>query len=146
MARSREPGKQPEVDGDGRPDPFAAFGDVAWSPRNLLVPYLLLALSYYRAHGYLLQQYLRTLGVFGVDITTIYRTLRQMEKQGLVDSAWDTEAQGPARRVYSLTSGGKLFLERWATALGRYREILDRFFRMYQGAETPPEPTKEHRS
>jgi len=122
------------------------LGDVIWSPRNLLVPYLLLALSYYQAHGYLLQQYLRTLGFFGVDITTIYRTLRQMEKQGLVSSAWDTEAQGPARRVYSLTPGGKLFLESWAAALGQYRDILDRFFRMYQGAEPPPEPSKEDHS
>ncbi len=110
------------------------------------MPYLLLALSYYRAHGYLLQQYLRTLGLFGVDITTIYRTLRQMEKQGLVDSAWDTEAQGPARRVYSLTPGGQVFLESWATALGQYRDILDRFFRMYQGAEPPPAPPKEGES
>jgi PadR family transcriptional regulator, regulatory protein PadR len=145
MARSRGTGERPADEGgaDGGVEALGAFGDVSWSPRNLLVPYLLLALSYYRAHGYLLQQYLRTLGVFGVDITTIYRTLRQMERQGLVDSAWDTEAQGPARRVYSLTPGGKLFLESWAAALGQYREVLDRFFRMYQGAEAPPAPKKE---
>jgi PadR family transcriptional regulator PadR len=137
VARSKKPAEQPRENEPG------GFGDVPWSPRNLLVPYLLLALSYYRAHGYLLQQYLRTLGLFGVDITTIYRTLRQMEKQGLVDSAWDTEAQGPARRVYSLTQPGRLFLESWASALGQYRDILDRFFRMYQGAESPPTPSKE---
>ncbi len=140
MPRSREPAEGSEASEAG------TLGDVIWSPRNLLVPYLLLALSYYQAHGYLLQQYLRTLGFFGVDITTIYRTLRQMEKQGLVSSAWDTEAQGPARRVYSLTPGGKLFLESWAAALGQYRDILDRFFRMYQGAEPPPEPSKEDHS
>ena len=144
MARSKEPADEPEG-GPERGGP-KLFGDVPWSPRNLLVPYLLLALSYYRAHGYLLQQYLRALGFFGVDITTIYRTLRQLEKQGLVDSTWDTEAQGPARRVYTLTPGGRMFLENWAAALGQYREILDRFFRMYQGAETPPEPTKENDS
>src|SRR5947207_2217314 len=80
MARGKELGAEGgEAEG---------FGGLPWVPKNLLVPYLLLALSYYRAHGYLLQQYLRTLGFFGVDITTIYRTLRQMEKQGLVDSAW----------------------------------------------------------
>ena len=140
MARSGE-SREPEEAEEG-----GGLADVPWSPRNLLVPYLLLALSYYRAHGYLLQQYLRTLGLFGVDITTIYRTLRQMEKQGLVDSAWDTDAQGPARRVYSLTPGGKAFLESWAAALGQYREILDRFFRMYQGAEAPPQPPKEGQS
>jgi PadR family transcriptional regulator PadR len=138
VPRSRRPAQEPEADQPG------GSGDLPWSPKNLLVPYLLLALSYYRAHGYLLQQYLRTLGFFGVDITTIYRTLRQMEKQGLVDSAWDTEAQGPARRVYTLTDGGRLFLETWAAALGQYRDSLDRFFRMYQGAESPPTPSGEH--
>src|SRR5215208_4825376 len=141
MPRSKQPAEGPDR------EPAAAepipLGAMLWSPRNLLVPYLLLALSYYRAHGYLLQQYLRTLGFFGVDITTIYRTLRQMEKQGLVDSAWDTEAQGPARRVYGLTDAGRLFLGSWAAALGQYRESLDRFFRMYQGAEPPPDPTRE---
>lgn len=139
MPRSRKPREGPE-EGEDAPAPLA---DVPWSPRNLLVPYLLLALSYYRAHGYLLQQYLRTLGFFGVDITTIYRTLRQLEKQGLVDSSWDTDAQGPARRVYSLTPGGRLFLENWAAALGQYRNILDQFFRMYQGGEQPPPPSRE---
>ena len=143
MAAPGEPDEDPAEAESERAAAAGGLADVAWSPRNLLVPYLLLALSYYRAHGYLLQQYLRTLGFFGVDITTIYRTLRQMEKQGLVDSAWDTEAQGPARRVYSLTPGGRLFLESWAAALGQYRDILDRFFRMYQGAEAPPEPNRE---
>jgi poly-beta-hydroxybutyrate-responsive repressor len=144
MARTKkEPeGAEPEPEGTAT----APFAEALWSPRNLLVPYLLLALSYYRAHGYLLQQYLRSLGFFGVDITTIYRTLRQMEKQGLVDSAWDTDAQGPARRVYSLTEGGRLFLETWAGALDQYRQVLDRFFRMYQGAEPPPRPAKEQES
>src|SRR3712207_2765742 len=129
----------------GWPDVGGAACDLPWAPRNLLVPYLLLALSFYRAHGYLLQQWLRALGFFGVDITTLYRTLRQMERQGLVSSAWDTEAQGPARRVYALTDAGRLFLEGWVGALGQYREMLERFFRLYQGAEAPPRPTEEER-
>jgi poly-beta-hydroxybutyrate-responsive repressor len=123
--------------------PWGSIGDLPWAPRNLLVPYLLLALSFYRAHGYLLQQYLSSLGFFGVDITTVYRTLRQLEKQGLVASAWDTEASGPARRVYDLTPEGRAFLETWAATLGQYRETLDRFFRMYQGDEAPPRPETE---
>jgi PadR family transcriptional regulator, regulatory protein PadR len=115
-------------------------GEVPWSPRNLLVPYLLLALSTYRAHGYLLQQYLRGLGFFGVDTTTIYRNLRQLEKQGLVTSAWDTGEDGPARRVYTLTDAGEVFLKSWAGALDQYRTILDQFFSMYSGATPPPPP------
>lgn len=116
---------------EDRPPGDGASG-VPWSPRNLLVPYLLLALSVYRAHGYLLQQYLQGMGFFGVDTTTIYRNLRHLEKQGLVSSAWDTDSQGPARRVYSLTDAGRTFLNTWAGALGNYRTFLDQFFSMYQ--------------
>ena len=125
-----------------KPDEPTGHGEVPWSPRNLLVPYLLLALSTYRAHGYLLQQYLRGLGFFGVDTTTIYRNLRQLEKQGLVTSAWDTGEDGPARRVYSLTDAGEVFLKSWAGALDQYRTFLDQFFSMYSGT-TPPPPPKE---
>ena len=130
---------------DGLEGETTPGGAAPWAPRNLLVPYLLLALSFYRAHGYLLQQWLRALGFFGVDLTTLYRTLRQMERQGLVSSAWDTEAQGPARRVYTLTEAGRLVLESWAGALGQYRAMLERFARMYQGAESPPSVTEEDR-
>ena len=119
--------------------------EVPLAPRNLLVPYLLLALSAYRAHGYMLQQYLRGLGFFGVDTTTIYRNLRQLEKQGLVSSAWDTESEGPARRVYSLTDAGQAFLNNWAGALGQYRTFLDQFFSMYQGSTDPPASTEEEK-
>jgi PadR family transcriptional regulator PadR len=125
------------------PSPAGGPGEVPWSPRNLLVPYLLLALSTYRAHGYLLQQYLRGLGFFGIDTTTIYRNLRQLEKQGLVTSAWDTGEEGPARRVYSLTDAGETFLKSWAGALDQYRSFLDQFFSMYGGSSDRPPPKED---
>src|SRR5207237_1481413 len=104
----------------GWPGAGGAAGDGPWAPRNLLVPYLLFALSFCQAHGYRLQQWLRALGLFGVDLTTLYRILRQMERDGLVSSAWDTDRQGPARRVYTLSDAGRLMLESWAAALGQY--------------------------
>ena len=129
----------------GWPDVGGTAGDLPWAPRNLLVPYLLFALSFYRAHGYLLQQWLRALGFFGVDLTTLYRTLRQMERQGLVSSAWNTEEQGPARRVYTLTDAGQLILESWAAALGPYRAMLETFARTYYGTDPASAAPKEER-
>ena len=127
-------------------DEESRSAEVPWSPRDLLVPYLLLALSTYRAHGYLLQKYLEGLGFFGVDVTTIYRNLRQLEKRGLVSSSWDTDVEGPARRVYTLTDAGQAFLETWAGALGQYRSFLDQFFSMYRtGAGLPASPKEESR-
>ncbi len=70
---------------------------VSWTPHNLLIPYILLAVSLQRAHGYLIEAYLKSLGFFGVDRSVLYRTLRHLEHDGLVVSAWEPGASGPAR-------------------------------------------------
>src|ERR1700693_49815 len=77
-----------------------------WSPRDMLIPYVLLAVSLQRAHGYLIEEYLRGAGFFNVEMSTLYRTLRQLEKDGLLHSNWEPGPSGPARRVYSLTDVG----------------------------------------
>lgn len=57
----------------------------------------------------------------------LYRTLRQMEAEGLVTSAWDTEGQGPARRRYTLTDEGLEILRAWAARLAAMRADIDAF-------------------
>ncbi|MGH2500544.1 MAG: helix-turn-helix transcriptional regulator, partial [Candidatus Limnocylindria bacterium] len=123
-------------DGPGRKD--AAFG---WGPRDLLVPHVLLAISAQRAHGYFIEQYLRGLGLARVEMSTLYRTLRQLERGGLVTSAWEAGPDGPARRVYALTDAGRALLRTGAAALEAYRSAIDVFFARYPsavgGAATP---------
>ncbi|MGI8549729.1 MAG: helix-turn-helix transcriptional regulator [Dehalococcoidia bacterium] len=99
--------------------------------RNLLEPYLLLLLRNLRMHGYQLGRSLTLMGFAAVDPATVYRTLRQMEKEGLVSSDWETGNAGPAKRTYTLTENGEDFLRNWATALGSYQQLLDRFFQLY---------------
>jgi hypothetical protein len=41
---------------------------------------------------------------------TLYRTLRQTEKEGLCKSEWETSESGPARRMYSITEAGEEYL------------------------------------
>jgi len=36
------------------------------------------------------------------DTVAVYRALRAMERDGLVESRWDEPVAGPARRIYSL--------------------------------------------
>ena len=127
-----------EQGGSGLPFGLGIGGPGA--PRTLLVPYVLLALSFAQAHGYLLQQWLRTLGFWSMDLTTLYRTLRQLERDGLVCSAWDPAPQGPARRVYTLTDAGRALLASWAQTLDQYQDLLARFGRLYAGQEPPPTP------
>ena len=103
-----------------------------WGPRDLLVPYVLLAISAERAHGYYIEQYLRGLGLAQVEMTRLYRTLRQLEQQGLVTSAWEAGEGGPARRVYQLTDTGRGWLNSGAAMLEGYRSAIDAFFGRYQ--------------
>lgn len=56
-----------------------------------------------------------------IEGAALYRTLRTLEHNGYVISAWET-ADGPARRNYSLTKAGHIHLQEWATlmkSLGR---------------------------
>lgn len=118
----------------------------------MLVPYVLLAVSLQRAHGYLIEEYLRGLGFLGLEMSTLYRTLRQLERDGLLLSAWEPGPTGPARRVYSLTDAGRSWLDSGASALQAYRGMIDRFFGLYAGthsatgkaAPTVREQDKEH--
>lgn len=102
-----------------------------WSPRDLLVPYILLAVSLQRAHGYLIEEYLKSLGFFAIEMSTLYRTLRQLEKDGLLMSTWEPGATGPSRRVYSLTEAGQAWLDSWSSTLEMYRGMIDQFFDLY---------------
>src|SRR5919202_2661315 len=119
-------------------EPASAEGGQSASPpwgatagagmREMLIPYVLLAVSLQRAHGYLIEEYLRSLGFVGLEMSTLYRTLRQLEKDGLLFSTWEPGATGPARRVYSLTDAGRAWLDTWAAALELYQGMIERFF------------------
>jgi poly-beta-hydroxybutyrate-responsive repressor len=110
-----------------------------WPPRDILAPFVLLAVSMQRAHGYVIEDYLRALGLFGITMSTLYRTLRQMEKDGFLESTWEPGPTGPARRVYTITDAGHTWLESSATMLNAYRQTIDRFFGLYgAGPGAPP--------
>jgi PadR family transcriptional regulator PadR len=115
--------------------------------RDMLIPYVLLAVSLQRAHGYLIEEYLQGLGFFGLESSTLYRTLRHLEKDGLLQSGWEAGPAGPARRVYSLTDAGRGWLDTWASALQSYRSMIDRFFGLYAGTtpstKLPSDPVEE---
>ena len=91
---------------------------------DLLATSLLGLLRDWNAHGYQLAQRLADAGLPPFDVTTIYRTLRQLEKTGLVNSFWDTSESGPAKRMYSLTAAGELFLGNWTDILKKYQSLF----------------------
>jgi poly-beta-hydroxybutyrate-responsive repressor len=124
---SLDPGTSPQPDGAGSFLP-------GWPPRDMLAPFVLLAVSMQRAHGYVIEDYLRALGLFGITMSTLYRTLRQMEKDGYLASSWEPGPTGPARRIYTLTDAGRTWLDASASMLDAYRQTIDRFFGLYSEA------------
>jgi poly-beta-hydroxybutyrate-responsive repressor len=104
-----------------------ANGRAPFEPRltgDLLSSSLLAYLRRWNAYGYQLVQELTKSGLPSFDSTTVYRTLRQLERAGLVSSFWDTSESGPARRMYSLTRAGETFLDLWLDLFGRYQKVL----------------------
>lgn len=104
----------------------------AWS-RNWLQPVLLLMLREWSSYGYELMEKMAAFGLAAMNPGTVYRTLRQMEKDGVISSSWDTSSAGPARRVYSITDAGETYLKYWADSLDHYQKMMNTFFQMYTG-------------
>src|ERR687889_980128 len=102
-------------------------------PRNWLVPVILLTLREWNSYGYELMERTAAFGFEAMNPGTLYRTLRQMEKEGVVESKWETSKGGPARRVYTITDAGEAYLGFWAEALEQYRRNMDSFFSLYTG-------------
>ena len=62
----------------------------------------------------------------GVDVGMAYRTLREFEAEGLVDSAWVTN-DGPPRRTYRLTEAGWQALDEWIAVMRERARLIDAF-------------------
>jgi PadR family transcriptional regulator PadR len=101
-------------------------------PKDFLRPALLLLLREDPAHGYDLLERARTLGFDGSDPGGLYRTLRKLEDEGLVRSAWEPSEAGPKRRIYQITRAGMEELHRRATAVAAAQEPVDSFLRRYE--------------
>ncbi|MDQ0205780.1 poly-beta-hydroxybutyrate-responsive repressor [Alkalicoccobacillus murimartini] len=108
------------------------------APKNLMIPMLLMSLREWDLHGYKLIEQLSKYGFTSIDQGNVYRTLRQLEKDNMVQSQWDTSTGGPAKRIYSLTDAGEDYLKVWADSLQQYQSIVDHFFSMYSNMMTNP--------
>lgn len=99
--------------------------------KNFVLPFILLLLSRVSLHGYELSQKLEAFGFKTLDQGNLYRLLRQLEKDELLSSEWDTSGSGPAKRRYSITKAGITYLKGYANQLESYQSLLDQFFKMY---------------
>lgn len=107
-------------------------------PRNFLRTCVLLLLRERPAHGYDLSDRLEPLGFGPEDHGRLYRTLRRLEDDALVDSHWASSHHGPDRRVYTLTGSGVSALHAEALELESTSHILGDFLCRCAEAEQPP--------
>lgn len=100
-------------------------------PRTWLTPVTLVILREEPSHGYELMERLEDFGFEQINSGTLYRTLRELEKQGLCKSRWEASTSGPASRVYSVTNEGEAYLSSWAEQCKKYQLVLDSFYRAH---------------
>jgi PadR family transcriptional regulator PadR len=102
-------------------------------PSNMLVPVMLMALRQWNSYGYELMAKTANFWAEAINPGTLYRTLRQMEKNGDIESTWETNTGGPARRIYSITEAGEATLALWMAAFEQSLRNTDAFLRLYGG-------------
>ena len=91
-------------------------------------PAVLLLLAERPRHGYeLIDELPELVGEERVDVGNLYRFLRALEEDGIVESQWRGDLPGPARRTYSLTDTGRRLLQKWADALRQAQEEIAQF-------------------
>ncbi len=103
-------------------------------PPRFLRAFLLLFLSIEEAHGYELIEKLKEMGVKyeTYEVGYVYKTLRNMEKDGILESRWNVKEKGAAKRIYRITDKGKKSLGNWADVLSNIRDSIGNFLEVYK--------------
>jgi PadR family transcriptional regulator PadR len=98
---------------------------------------LLVLLQAEPGYGYSLMNGLQNFGfqTEQMDISILYRALRDLETAGLVVSTWDENSLGPQRRVYTITSQGKSTLTEWMHSLHQRRKEIETLEAAYEDAQ-----------
>ncbi|MBC8388856.1 MAG: helix-turn-helix transcriptional regulator [Actinobacteria bacterium] len=100
---------------------------------RFLIPALLLLLAEEPSHGYELTEKYSKLGFTEADSDpgAIYRTLKLLESEGFIKSKWETRANGPAKKIYSITPEGLEILSGWVVELKKRKKTLEIFLNRY---------------
>ncbi|MDR2422362.1 MAG: PadR family transcriptional regulator [Deltaproteobacteria bacterium] len=95
---------------------------------KLVKPLVMTFLAKGQLHGYGIQRLLESQGSFAhgpPDLSGVYRSLKEMESQGYVESSWISNDGGPPKRCFSLTENGRACLAVWKKTLIDYRAQID---------------------
>ena len=88
---------------------------------------LLVLLHREPGYGYSLMDGLREFGFLTeqMDISILYRALRNLETAEMVISTWSDDSLGPQRRMYTITPLGETTLAEWVESLRQRRREIE---------------------
>ncbi len=98
---------------------------------------LLCLLKEKESYGYSLMERLNEFGFTedNINISVIYRNLRNMESRNLVISSWEESEQGPNKRIYRITTEGIEELESWILLLKNRKKRITSIIDKYESIE-----------
>lgn len=78
---------------------------------------------------------------FTRDMSTVYRCLSSLEKEGLTKIEWDLPQDGAAKKIYCITQAGAASLQEWKEdiqiRMKNFEVFLQKFYALYaEGADT----------
>jgi DNA-binding PadR family transcriptional regulator len=120
-----------------------------WNPtaprRRWIEPFVLAMLARGDSYGYAILGRLEEMRVSNgpLDVGLVYRTLRDLERDGLVSSTWAEESAGPRRRAYELTAAGEVALDDWAVVMRERLRLIGEFNADYLDAIAGGDPGQD---
>jgi len=110
------------------------------APEGWLVPLLIMSMLEGNAYGGQIKRRVEELGYGPSRPGTMYRTLRIMEKEGLVVSDGEDAEVLLSRWRFEPTEAGEAYLEFWAHSLAQYKEDTERFLRIHESIAGSGQP------
>jgi PadR family transcriptional regulator PadR len=92
------------------------------------IPTLILAvLAEGPSHGYAIARKVEAESANALQLRegSLYPALRELERQGRVESAWEVQESGPARKTYTITPEGRAELAKRAEEWRAYTTAVD---------------------
>ncbi|MBA3468506.1 MAG: PadR family transcriptional regulator [Herpetosiphonaceae bacterium] len=95
-------------------------------PRGDVATLILAVLANGPAHGYAIARSIEEKSAQALQLRegTLYPALRVLEQQACIESAWDVQERGPARKVYTLTEAGRSELTQRVAAWDVYANAI----------------------
>ncbi|MBT1247602.1 MULTISPECIES: PadR family transcriptional regulator [unclassified Thermosipho (in: thermotogales)] len=98
--------------------------------KTFIEPFILLIIAETPLHGY---EIANRLSEYGIELTglgqmgNLYRILSRLENEGFIISKWDSNAQGPSKKVYNITNKGIEQLKLNKKELTKIKNIIEKF-------------------